>query len=84
MVDFENDVGPIRQIPGTQNTRDPPPGIAEEPEWMKLSTVMGLKAGGVIFRDLRAWVSFCPVHRLAAVPLTSGDPVPPDAAWWHS
>ena len=56
MVDFENDVGPIRQIPGTQNTRDPPPGIDDEPEWMKLSTVMGLKAGGVIFRDLRAWV----------------------------
>ena len=51
MVDFENDVGPIRQIPGTQNTRDPPPGIDAEPEWMKLSTVMGLKAGGVIFTE---------------------------------
>jgi hypothetical protein len=44
----------IRQIPGTQNTREGPPGLVDEPEWMKLSTVMGLKAGGVIFRDLRA------------------------------
>lgn len=55
MVDFDNDVGPIRQIPGTQSTRASPPLVADEPEWMKLSTVLGLKAGGVIFRDLRAW-----------------------------
>eukprot|EP01052_Picozoa_sp_SAG31_P047208 SAG31_NODE_9346_length_1292_cov_1.186924_2_plen_100_part_01 len=41
MVDFDNDVGPIRQIPGTQNTREAPPPVPEEPEWMKLSTVLG-------------------------------------------
>ena len=55
MVDFTGDVGPIRHIPGTHMTRQGPPKIADEPEWMKLSTVMGLKEGGVIFRDLRAW-----------------------------
>ena len=29
----------------------------KQPEWMKLSTVAPLNAGGVIIRDLRAWVS---------------------------
>jgi hypothetical protein len=75
MVDFDNDVGPIRQIPGTQATRDQPPGIDSEPEWMKLSTVLGLKAGGVIFRDLRAWRECdnhpcCLRNRIAFQPLT--------------
>ncbi len=61
MVDFENDVGPIRQIPGTHMTREMPPEVADEPAWMKLSTVLGLRAGGVVFRDLRAW---CDADRL--------------------
>jgi ectoine hydroxylase-related dioxygenase (phytanoyl-CoA dioxygenase family) len=55
MVDFNALNGPIRQIPGTQNTYDQPPQLPDEPEWMKLSTVTPLKAGGVIIRDLRAW-----------------------------
>ena len=50
--------GPIRQIPGTQNTHVQPPQTGAEPEWMKLSTVFPLKAGDVIIRDLRAWVRF--------------------------
>jgi hypothetical protein len=54
MVDFTWENGPIRQIPGTQNTREPPPGVADEPAWMKLSTVL-CPAGSAIFRDLRAW-----------------------------
>ena len=65
MVDFNALNGPIRQIPGTQNTHDQPPQVGVEPEWMKLSTVMPLKAGGVIIRDLRAWVSeLCAFFRL--------------------
>ena len=44
-----------RQIPGTQSSREQPPPVASEPEWMKLSTVAPLAAGGVIIRDLRAW-----------------------------
>jgi ectoine hydroxylase-related dioxygenase (phytanoyl-CoA dioxygenase family) len=47
--------GPTRQIPGTQNTSEPIPGLAEEPEWMKLSTVCPMPAGGIMIRDVRAW-----------------------------
>jgi|EP01046_Picozoa_sp_COSAG06_P018140 hypothetical protein len=46
---------PRQNVPGTHMTREAPPKVADEPDWMKLSTVMGLKAGGVVFRDLRAW-----------------------------
>ena len=50
---FEN--GPIRQIPGTQRSRAPIPSLANEPEWMKLSTVCPAPVGTAIFRDIRAW-----------------------------
>ena len=50
---FEN--GPIRQIPGTQTLAASPPTQAEEPEWMRLSTVVGAPAGAGVFRDPRAW-----------------------------
>ncbi len=47
--------GPIRQISGTQARPDPPPVPTEEPEWMRLSTLVGAPAGAGVFRDLRAW-----------------------------
>ena len=47
--------GPIRQIPGTQYSREPFPTLQEEPEWMKLSTVCPAPAGSVLIRDDRAW-----------------------------
>lgn len=47
--------GPTRQIPGTQHSREPIPGLAEEPEWMRLSTVCPAPAGSVLIRDVRAW-----------------------------
>lgn len=47
--------GPIRQIPGTQRSRSPIPSLADEPEWMKLSTVCPAPAGACIIRDNRAW-----------------------------
>ncbi len=50
---FEN--GPIRQIPGTQARPGNPPSQADEPEWMRLSTLVGAPAGAGVFRDLRAW-----------------------------
>lgn len=50
---FEN--GPIRQIPGTQCRPGSPPTQAEEPEWMRLSTLVGAPAGAGVFRDPRAW-----------------------------
>ena len=47
--------GPIRQIPGTQLRPDQAPSPAAEPEWMRLSTLVGAPAGAAIFRDTRAW-----------------------------
>ena len=55
MVDFHALNGPTRQIPGTQHAREPIPSLAEEPQWMKLSTVCPAPAGSVIIRDVRAW-----------------------------
>ncbi len=47
--------GPTRQIPGTQHSRVPIPSLAEEPEWMRLSTVCPAPAGAIMVRDVRAW-----------------------------
>lgn len=55
IVDFTRENGPIRQIPGTQRSRLPIPSLADEPEWMKLSTVCPVPAGSAIIRDNRAW-----------------------------
>ncbi len=54
-VDLNPINGPIRQIPGTQHTRESIPTLAEEPEWMKLSTVCPAPAGSVVIRDIRCW-----------------------------
>jgi len=55
MIDLTFENGPIRQIPGTQRSRAPIPNLANEPAWMKLSTVCPAPAGTAIFRDIRAW-----------------------------
>lgn len=55
MIDLTFENGPIRQIPGTQRSRAPIPALADEPDWMKLSTVCPAPAGSAIFRDIRAW-----------------------------
>ena len=47
--------GATRQIPGTQNSRAKIPSLAEEPEWMRLSTVGPAPAGAIMIRDVRAW-----------------------------
>ncbi len=47
--------GPTRQIPGTQHSRVPIPGLEDEPEWMRLSTVCPAPAGAIMIRDVRAW-----------------------------
>lgn len=47
--------GPTRQIPGTQNSRARIPGLRDEPEWMRLSTVCPAPAGSIMIRDTRAW-----------------------------
>ena len=55
MVDFNQLNGPTRQIAGTQHSQENIPGLEEEPEWMKLSTVCPAPAGSVLIRDPRAW-----------------------------
>lgn len=55
MIDLTFENGPIRQIPGTHRSRAPIPNMADEPEWMKLSTVCPAPAGTAVFRDIRAW-----------------------------
>ena len=50
---FEN--GPIRQIPGSHTMSTPPPIPEEEPEWMRLSTLVSARAGAGVIRDTRAW-----------------------------
>jgi hypothetical protein len=47
--------GPIRQISGTQAKPGYPPLPQDEPEWMRLSTLVGGRAGGAVIRDTRAW-----------------------------
>ncbi len=47
--------GATRQIPGTQKSRTHIPGLGDEPEWMKLSTVCPVPAGAIMIRDVRAW-----------------------------
>ncbi len=47
--------GPTRQIPGSQHSRAPIPSLTDEPEWMRLSTVLPATAGSVQIRDVRAW-----------------------------
>jgi len=55
MCDTDPTNGPIRQIPGTHHSHEPMPSLAEEPAWMKLSTVCPAPAGTGIFRDNRCW-----------------------------
>ena len=55
MTDLTWENGPIRQIPGTHSRIANPPSPAEEPEWMRLSTLVGAPAGAGVFRDSRAW-----------------------------
>lgn len=55
LVDLTPENGPIRQIPGTQRSRAPIPTLADEPEWMRLSTVCPLPAGSAVIRDARCW-----------------------------
>jgi hypothetical protein len=55
MCDLTWENGPIRQIPGTHTAQQPPPSSADEPEWMRHSTLVGAPAGAGVFRDNRAW-----------------------------
>ena len=55
MCDLTWENGPIRQIPGSHAWPMKPTPPAEEPAWMRYSTLVGAPAGAGIFRDNRAW-----------------------------
>ena len=55
MTDLTWKNGPIRQIPGSHTWQMPPLPPEDEPEWMRLSTLVGAPAGSGVFRDNRAW-----------------------------
>ncbi|MDE0481472.1 MAG: phytanoyl-CoA dioxygenase family protein [Candidatus Poribacteria bacterium] len=55
MCDLTWENGPIRQIPGTHALQQSPPSPADEPDWMRHSTLVGATAGSGVFRDNRAW-----------------------------
>ena len=55
MCDLTWENGPIRQIPGSHTWQMRPPPPAEEPQWMRFSTLVGAPAGAGVFRDNRAW-----------------------------
>ena len=55
MCDLTWENGPIRQIPGSHAWRMKPTPPAEEPAWMRYSTLVGAPAGTGVFRDNRAW-----------------------------
>ena len=61
LVDLTTENGPIRQIPGSHRSRSPIPRLADEPEWMRLSTICPLPAGSAIIRDARCWHGGTPV-----------------------
>ena len=70
LIDLTPENGPIRQVPGTQRSRAPIPRLADEPEWMRFSTVCPLPAGSAIFRDPRCWHGGTPnlSHDVRAMP----------------
>ncbi len=51
VTELTTENGPIRQIPGTQNSRQPIPNLLDEPEWMRFSTLCPVPAGAAVFRD---------------------------------
>ena len=55
MCDLTWENGPIRQIPGSHAWPMRPTPPADEPEWMRFSTLVGAPAGAGVFRDNRAW-----------------------------
>ncbi len=85
MSDLTWENGPIRQIPGTQAHVPKPPTPQDEPEWMRLSTLVGAKAGDGVFRDNRAWHGATPnlSREIRAMPNVEyhGPWVPEDRFW---
>jgi hypothetical protein len=85
MSDLTWENGPIRQIPGTQANVGAPPSLHDEPGWMRLSTLVGARAGDGVIRDNRAWHGATPnlSREIRAMPNVEyhGPWVPADRFW---
>jgi ectoine hydroxylase-related dioxygenase (phytanoyl-CoA dioxygenase family) len=54
MIDFMEENGAIRFIPGTQRSKAAIPSLADEPGWMK-SNIVCAPANTAVVRDVRCW-----------------------------
>ena len=81
--DMTTENGPIRQIPGSHTSTQPIPHPADEPMWMKMSTLVGAKAGAAIFRDNRCWHGATPnlSKEIRALPNVEYTPAWRAAGW---
>lgn len=70
MVDFKKVNGATRFIPCTHRTRQRPPALEDEPEWMKESIISGPAAAAII-RDVRCWHGGTPNDSDEIRPMTS-------------
>ena len=84
MTDSTWENGPIRQIPGSHISRQPPPTPEHEPEWMRLSTLVGAPAGAGVIRDNRAWHGATPNLSREIRAMPNIEYVPPWDAPEHS
>lgn len=87
MTDLTWENGPIRQIAGTQAMVGSPPTPEDEPEWMRLSTLVGAPAGAGVIRDNRAWHGATPnlSREIRAMPnVEYHGPWIEDGAYWKS
>jgi hypothetical protein len=87
MSDLTWENGPIRQISGTQTNAAKPPTPEDEPEWMRLATLVGAKAGDGVFRDNRAWHGATPnlSREIRAMPnVEYCGPWVPEERFWKS
>lgn len=73
--------GPPRLIAGSHHWTAPIPSLADEPQWMQLSTPCPLPIGSAVFRDPRTWHAGTPnvssEVRIMLAHLYS-------APWWHA
>jgi hypothetical protein len=85
MCDLTWENGPIRHVPGTHANVASPPSPQDEPEWMRLSTLVGARAGDGVIRDNRAWHGATPnlSREIRAMPNVEyhGPWVPEDRFW---
>ncbi len=70
MIDFTEENGATRFVPGTQRTRAPMPSLEQEPEWIRRNLLCA-PAGTALIRDVRCWHGGMPNRSKQIRPMTS-------------